>query len=327
SEQAPEHLHAFSPGSARGPKICPDPIFIIGSPRSGTSILAWSLAEHSELWTEAETDIFFYMLKDGHLESAFETSVARPDGTWLRNHGVDLEQFLAHLGLGLNALLTETSNGRRWIDQTPANTLVVDRLAEMFPGARFLHILRDGRRVVHSMINFHRAIGDPETAERMRRAGRLPPWTNDFADASRTWTRFVSIASDFCRRHPERTYTVTNERLITDPDDAMREVLEFLGVGQEPAPARFLGTHRINSSFAASGKSEQAPPALTEPWREWAPEQRNTFFEEAGETMAGCGLATEAELLAGRAAADGAGTGNGDGRARSVTPLPGLERP
>lgn len=29
--------------------ICENPIFIIGSPRSGTSILAWSLAEHSQL--------------------------------------------------------------------------------------------------------------------------------------------------------------------------------------------------------------------------------------------------------------------------------------
>ena len=130
--------------------------------------------------------------------------------------------FLAHLGLGLNVLLTGTSDGRRWIDQTPANTLVVDRLAEMFPGARFLHILRDGRRVVHSMINFHRAMGDPEAVERMRDAGRLPPWTTDFADACRTWARFVRIAADFSRRNPERTHTLTNERLITDPDEAMR---------------------------------------------------------------------------------------------------------
>ena len=307
-------LHALSSGSTRVPTVCPNPVFIIGSPRSGTSILAWSLAEHSELWTEAESDIFFYLLKDAHLERAYETSVARTDaeGSWLRNHGVELEQFLAHLGLGLNVLLTSTSNGRRWIDQTPANTLVVDRLAEMFPGARFVHVLRDGRRVVHSMINFHRAMGDPEAVERMRNAGRLPPWTSDFGDACRTWARFVRIALDFADRNPERTHMVTNERLITDPDGAMRGVLEFLGVRQEPGPARFLRTNRINSSFAASGRSEQAPPALSEPWREWLPEQREAFLENAGETMIECGLATEAELLAGPDSIEG-GTGNGVG--------------
>jgi GT2 family glycosyltransferase len=317
--KAPGQLGAPSKGSTPVPTVCPDPVFIIGSPRSGTSILAWSLAQHSELWTEAESDIFYYLLKDHHLESAYETSVARTDGSWLRNHGVDLEQFLAHLGLGLNVLLTGTSDGRRWIDQTPANTLVVDRLAEMFPGARFLHILRDGRRVVHSMINFHRAMGDPEAVERMRDAGRLPPWTSDFADACRTWARFVRIAVDFSRRNPERTQTLTNEQLITDPDDAMRGTLDFLGVPQEPGPARFLRENRINSSFAASGRSAQAPPALSEPWREWLPEQREAFLENAGETMIECGLATEAELLAGGDSIGASGNGAGGRESRTGT--------
>jgi GT2 family glycosyltransferase len=312
--------------SAVAPRICPDPVFIIGSPRSGTSILAWSLAQHNELVTEPESDIFYYLLRDGHLERAFETSVARTDGSWLGNHGIALEQYLAHVGIGLNTLLTGTTNGRRWVDQTPANTLVVERLAEMFPGARFLHILRDGRRVVHSMINFHRTFADPETAERMRSAGRLPPWTSDFGDACRTWTRFVNIATDFCRGHPERALTVTNERLITDPDEAAREVLEFLAVRQEDAPARFLRDNRINSSFAASGSSAAAPPALTEPWREWLPEQRRTFFEEAGATMIACGFATEAELLAGEAATAGDPMAKGDGRMRNGVQLGGHDR-
>jgi GT2 family glycosyltransferase len=297
-----------------GQAICPEPIFIIGSPRSGTSILAWSLAEHSELWTEAESDIFYYLLKDGQLERAFETSVARTDGSWLRNQGVELEDFLARVGLGLNVLLTGTSNGRRWIDQTPANTLVVDRLSEMFPEARFLHILRDGRRVVHSMINFHRAMGSPEAVEQMRKAGRLPPWTSDFGDACRTWARFVDKSVEFCDRHPQRTHTVRNEQLITEPQEAMRDVLEFLGVAQEPGPARFLRTNRINSSFAASGRSEEAPPELSEPWLAWPPEQRDAFVEYAGRTMVECGLSTEAELGAGVESIEQE-TGNGAGPA------------
>jgi glycosyltransferase involved in cell wall biosynthesis len=313
-ERRPSHMRATSVGPDRVPTVCPDPVFIIGSPRSGTSIMAWSLAQHSELCTEPESDIFYYLLKDGYLESAYETSVTRPDGTWLAAHGIDLDQFLAHLGLGLNVLLTGTTNGRRWVDQTPANTLVVDRLAAMLPGARFVHVLRDGRRVVHSMINFHRVFRDRDTFERMRSAGRVPPWASDFRDACRSWARFTRIASEFCRRHPERALTVTNEHLIGDPDGAMREVLEFLGVRGEPAPARFLSTNRINSSFAPSGRPADTTLAVTEPWREWLPEQRNVFFEEAGDVMMACGLATEAELIAGGFSTDGTST-QGGGRA------------
>jgi hypothetical protein len=148
----------------------------------------------------------------------------------------------------------------------------------------------------------------------MRSAGRVPPWASDFRDACRSWARFTRIASEFCRRHPERALTVTNEHLIGDPDGAMREVLEFLGVREEPAPARFLRTNRINSSFAPSGRPADATLAVTEPWREWLPEQRNIFFEEAGDVMMACGLATEAELVAGGFSTDGT-SAHGGGRA------------
>jgi Sulfotransferase family len=156
----------------------------------------------------------------------------------------------------------------------------------------------------------------------MKDAGRLPLWTTDFADACRTWARFVRIAEDFRRRHPDRAYTVTNESLITDPEGAMRNVLDFLALPQEAAPARFLRSNRINSSFAGSGKSDDAPPALTEPWREWLPEQHEVFFENAGEMMIDCGLAAEAELRAGLLPRDA--DENAASRTATGGPLPGL---
>ena len=179
-----------------------------------------------------------------------------PTAPGSRNHGVDFEQFLAHLGLGLNALLTATSDGRRWVDQTPANTLVVDRLAEMFPGARFLHILRDGRRVVHSMVNFHRALADPETAERMKSAGRLPPWTTDFRDACRTWARFVAHRSGLLP--PPSRALVHGHQRAPDHRPGGRDARGARVPRRAPRSPRrreFLRTHRINSSFAASGRS------------------------------------------------------------------------
>jgi hypothetical protein len=113
--------------------------------------------------------------------------------------------------------------------------------------------------------------------------------------------------------------------MITDPDDTMRGVLEFLGVRYDPAPTQFLRTNRINSSFVASGSSVQAPPALTEPWSEWRPAQRYVFFEEAGPTMVACGLATEAELIEWGLSTDD-GKANGRPDEHTGTPLSGLEQ-
>ncbi|MEK6250797.1 MAG: glycosyltransferase [Actinomycetota bacterium] len=329
AEAAAEAKEAREPSRAepaRLPEICPEPVFIIGAPRSGSSILAWSLAQHSELWTHTKSDVFFYMLEYPNLERAFETSLERPDSGWLGNHGITVDQFLAHIGMGLNALVTSAAGGRRWVDQTPANTYVVERLGRLFPQARFIHLLRDGRRVVHSMINFQRVLGDAENVEKWRSSGRLPSWAADFREACQTWAGLTHLASEFCCENPERTFTVTNERLITDSDGAMHDLLEFLSLRQEPGPAELLRTQRINSSFVGTGRAELAPPALSEPWLEWLPEQRHLFMEEAGELMVSCGFATEAELVAwadasGGVTASGGGQANGDGRTPSEIPL------
>jgi glycosyltransferase involved in cell wall biosynthesis len=296
---------AIVAGTAWTPAIAPNPVFIIGSPRSGTSALGWALAEHSELWTDQETDIFFYLLEYPHVERAFEVATQRLDGNWLGNHGVTVDQFLEYLGVGLNALLTSTTGGRTWVDQTPANTYVVERLGRMFPQARFIHLLRDGRRVVHSMMNFHRVLGGDGDLEGWRRSGRLPSWAADFREACTTWARLTRLALDFCAEHPERTLTITNEQMIADPEGVMRETLTFLGLHHEEAPARFLRTQRINSSFAASGASSQAPLSAGEPWMDWTQEQRIVFQAEAGQVMVECGMATEDELAAWVQAPDG----------------------
>lgn len=274
--------------------ICENPILIIGSPRSGTSVLAWSLAQHPELWTSQESDLLFNLFGAGRLDQAFDSSESRPEGTWLKEQGVSKADFLRYLGLGLNAMFSSRSHPRRWVDQTPVNTLLVEALAEMFPGALFLHILRDGRRVVNSMVNFAQAVRT-EIRRDFIAAGYLPGWAMDFREACRTWSTFAGKAQAFCTQHPERGFTVTNEELVRDPQSGFRRVLEFLGAAEDAAPAAFFSSNRINSSF---GAGQPAPLAgdLSQPWLKWTAEQNQIFFEEAGAMMIAAGLASEEEL-------------------------------
>src|SRR5262245_43980994 len=48
-------------------RICTRPVFIVGSPRSGTTILAWSLAKHSHFWTSDESQILWDLFEGGRL--------------------------------------------------------------------------------------------------------------------------------------------------------------------------------------------------------------------------------------------------------------------
>ncbi len=276
-------------------QTCRNPVFIIGSPRSGTSVLAWSLHQHPDFWTSHETEFLHRLFGGGRLNEAFEAGTSRPR-TWLRAHGVDRPEFLAYIGFGINALFTSRSGGKRWVDQTPGYTLMVDLLAEVFPGARFLHIVRDGRSVVRSMMHFHESIG-----KGLHEAGNLPTWAKSFEAAVTTWRQFVLAASSFCERCPDRGLTIVNEEIAANPETEFVRIFEFLESPDNSGAAKFFRSSRINSSFqplqwgnttgdsagTGEGKSSSSAEAA---WSEWTPLEREFFVKETGALMQSLGF-------------------------------------
>jgi hypothetical protein len=248
--------------------LCPDPVFILGAPRSGTSILVWALAQHPRLWGGPESNLLYQLFGDGHVETVFDALHDQHGSSWLREAGIERGDFLRSLGLGVNALFSRGSEGRRWIDKSLPNTLMADVLAEMFPGASFIHIVRDGRQVVHSMIH----------------AGFPDPSLGDFASTCRTWRTYVEHADAFCSAHPSRGLTVSYERLVAAPDREFRRILRFLGLDHDDGPPAYFRSHRINSSFAVEPGSPAGPsPAAC--WAAWTDEQRRIFWDEAAATL------------------------------------------
>lgn len=264
--------------------VCHRPVFVIGCPRSGTTALARALGEHSELWTSHESYFLHGLFGDGRPAAVHGRQRARSAPGWLITEEVDRAEFLAYVGAGLNALYTSRSGGRRWIDQTPMYTLMADDLAELFPDAQFVHILRDGRDVVESMVHFlSRFDGRPEARR------HVPAWAADFDASCRTWVDYVAHAARFAADHPGRTTTVVNDDLAADPAGGFAELFAFLGVAAEGGPADYLATRRVNSSFGEGG----ATPRRGE---RWSHEQRARFVGVCGDTMVELGLADDDEL-------------------------------
>lgn len=249
------------------------------------------------LWTSDESDLLFDLFgKDDHVNNAFRNAKWRPGRmTWLQRTGVERDEFLQYLGLGLNALFTSRSQPARWIDQTPVNTLIVDVLAEMFPSALFLHILRDSRRVINSMMHFNDKL-DEDLKTTLVESDSLPSWSVSFREGCKTWRFFVERSMDFCALHPARCLTVTNEALVENPHQGFKRVCEFVDVPYEDGPAAFFQANRINSSFGPSETPGVPGPPLAEPWKEWTQEQRAIYLEEVGSTLTRYGLAMEDEL-------------------------------
>lgn len=271
-------------------EICPRPIFLLGSPRSGTSIFAWALAEHSDLWVSGEIQLFFGLFNQGAVVPRLERELKLPNG-WFSNEEVTAEEFLAALGTGLNMLLTSRSGGRRWIEQTPVHTLMAPNLAAMFPGAQFVHILRDGRNVVESMVEFENSLS-PEEAADVRAIGLYPPWASDFEEACRTWKSSVEAALTLQETNPERCYSVRYEELSQKPEGVLAEVFQFLGLPDDQRSSARLRATRLHSSHSRLRWGRTG----TDIWRSWSAEQRSAFLRLAGELLVQCGYADWNEL-------------------------------
>lgn len=269
--------------------LCPDPIFVIGSPRSGTTALAQSLNRHPDLRVGKESYVLHDLFGDGKPERSWDRQMHRVTPCWLAHEQVERDEFLAFLGLGLNALFSSRAEGRRWIDQTPLYTPMAPTLAAMFPGAVFLHIVRDGRHVVRSMTNFERKF--EAAAIEAAQPKEIPAWSQDFEEGCDTWARWVNAGLDFGEANPQRCLRVQNEALSDDPAPGFEAILEFLGLEPHPGPASFFGKQRINSSWV---RDPSRPD--DDDWHGWDRRRRETFLDRAGSTMVRAGYGPRTSL-------------------------------
>jgi hypothetical protein len=118
----------------------------------------------------------------------------------------------------------------RWGDKSPMYTGYIDLMAEIFPTAQFIHLIRDGRDVVLSTVSTYK--------ER---------FYVDVYFAARSWKRRVRKAlASAARLDSNRYYELRYEELAADPESALRAICEFLGeiyVPEMAEPHRMAREH------------------------------------------------------------------------------------
>jgi sulfotransferase family protein len=99
----------------------------------------------------------------------------------------------------------------RWADKTPSYLAHVDELAAVWPEARFVVVVRDGRDVALSLL-------------------RVPFGPNNAWAAGRFWARGIRLGRDAEARHPGRVLTVRYEDVVAGPRDELARIAGFVGV-------------------------------------------------------------------------------------------------
>jgi hypothetical protein len=139
----------------------------------------------------------------------------------LATHGGDYAESLLRI-VRRYAASVGREGARVWIDHTPLNARVAATLLEMFPAARFIHIVRDGRAVAASVLPL---TWGPNTVER----------------SAHWWIELVAFGLALESWGRERVMRVRYEDLVGDPESTVRSLSAFTGLSFDPVMLRADG--------------------------------------------------------------------------------------
>lgn len=221
------------------------PIFIIGNPRSGTTLLRLMLTNHRNIIIPPECGFAIWFYEKYHslpfsesIIDAFvqDVATARKIETWNLNYSKLREYLVKSNTTSYPQAVSAVyefyghSSGKifhRWGDKNNYYLHHIETLYEMYPSAQFIHIVRDGRDVACSYKALHRS----RIASKY--APDLPVNVHDIA---REWVENIQkIRRAFERLPFEQVFEVRYEELVSQTVQELQKICSFLREPYDPA--------------------------------------------------------------------------------------------
>lgn len=235
-------------------------IFIVGCPRSGTTLLQSLITAHPEIASFPES-YFFQSLKSPWPWGSW-LGIASPKAkirfnNLLREIGQE-QKYLPKLSIFQSQYssafvkvldtITRQQNKSIWLEKTPQHLLHVDLIEQQVKDAQFVHIQRNGEDVVASLYDW--ALKYPDQSwSKLREIDRAIDLWIKYAEASRS------------HLHKPNHLLVSYEKLVAHPQIALIKICEFLSIDFEPA---MLQQHKAASKKVVT-KNEPWKAAVSEP--------------------------------------------------------------
>lgn len=249
------------------------PVFVLGSARSGTSAVRLVL----------ESCAGFRGYREGHLANAIPLLVTQIERHYDEHaHVLDLDQQVLVANTDRDRMrrsivdvfarqMVDLAPGERWLDKTPGGRMVraAPFLADCFPRARFLYCIRRG---IENIISRQRKFADV-------------PFENQcivWADAVQAWLEVKDALGD-------RGLVVRQHDLVRRPEEVAVSIRDVIGLSAAEGEA--IARSFVESRPEQTGFNQNRFTALDEtPWTE---EQRATFVEKCGAEMELMGFSLE----------------------------------
>jgi hypothetical protein len=240
-------------------------IFLVGARRSGTNWLERILTAHPEIEAmPSETYLFSHGVKP--LVDRFQH--ANPALPTMGRTFMPREDFVDALRDLLDRAFEATldrnrPDARYIVERTPWHASHLPLIAEVYPDARVINIVRDGRDVARSLISM--------------------PWGPEtMAEAAAEWRDALEDARTGAERFGDRYRDVRYETLLQDPRTQLERLFDWLGLPLDDAT-----WERILLEAGSTFNEDPTSPAIqAEKWREaLSPDDLREFERVAGKQL------------------------------------------
>ena len=224
------------------------PVFVVGMPRSGTTLVEQILASHPNIQGVGERrDVAL-------LASELPALTGNPDEPYPRcakNLSAPVSRSLAEQYLGsLGSIGDETL---RFVDKTPTNFLLLGFILSMFPKARVIRCLREPRDIALSC--YFQNFSNVE-------------WSHRLQDIGVFYRGYVRVMEHWQRVLPDRVHNVSYEQLVADSDTTCREMIAFCDL---PWSDTCLNFHQQRTAVKTASRVQVRKPLNAKSVGRWKP--------------------------------------------------------
>jgi tetratricopeptide (TPR) repeat protein len=223
-----ESIRTANCTASAGQDLGSEVIFIVGMPRSGSTLIEQILATHSKVEGAAELNDLPLVIAEA------SNSRKKPYPRWLGEMGTEDWRQLGQ------RYLDRTARWRKhrpiFTDKLPNNWMHIGMIRAMLPGARIVISRRDALETCFSCYRQYFPGND---------------YTRTFSDLASYWHSFDAAARYWAQQEPTHVYEHAYEDLLKDPEHHIRQLLQFCGLPFEEACLRFNDTQRLVATPSA----------------------------------------------------------------------------
>jgi len=246
-----------------------EPIFVVGMPRTGTTLVERILSSHPDVYAAGELQHFAGALQR---VSGQRTGFLSNPATMTHVHKLDWLQLGASY---LASTRPATGGTPRFVDKLPHNFLHAGFIAHALPNARIICLRRDP---VDTCLSNFRQLFEPTSAHF--------GYSFDLLDTGRYYLLFDRLMRHWQRAFPGRILEVEYETLVNAQQTVTRQLLEFCDLPWDEACLRFEDNPAPVATLSATQVRSPLYQSAVGRWKNYAPQLTNLL------TVLGLGLAS-----------------------------------